>query len=206
MQIDRLKPLVGFDHAFDCLDLIGEWKHLGNLGKSAHSHPSHPICLVVMDALFGHLEANDYLKSIHAKAIDTGGEMVSCIEVEEAVLKALGDQHPELYAVAFAVPHTLLQEAVGLAMVMPSKTRPDLAELHHALAPLLPPFKWPADERIFEAKLNHDCMMDASIPIPCQPAGHNQERWARYCMRGNKDESKFSLVYKSIISSAKQRA
>eukprot|EP00967_Tisochrysis_lutea_P056048 scaffold70699_cov15-Tisochrysis_lutea.AAC.1 len=62
------------------------------------------------------------------------------------------------------------------------------------------------DERIFEAKLNHDCMMDASIPIPCQPAGHNQERWARYCMRGNKDESKFSLVYKSIISSAKQRA
>ncbi len=91
----------------------------------------------------GYMDADGYLyiTGRAKEVINRGGEIISPIEVEEAI-----NGHPLVAAcVAFSAKHSLLQEVVGLVMVpYPNKPRLDLPALHKYLGDgrLAAP-KWP---------------------------------------------------------------
>ena len=73
-------------------------------------------------------------------SINRGGEIISPMEVEEGVLS-----HPDVEAcAAFSASHEVLQEVVGIVLVMaPGRPRLDLASLHEHLGDRLAAPKWP---------------------------------------------------------------
>ncbi|RCI12923.1 hypothetical protein L249_0584 [Ophiocordyceps polyrhachis-furcata BCC 54312] len=83
------------------------------------------------------------------EVINRGGELVSPLEVENAILAAAASFDSPLYgrvsqALAFSVSHKLLQEAVAVVLVTPPHVaRVDLRLLHRALRPRLQRAKWP---------------------------------------------------------------
>ncbi|KAL3450327.1 hypothetical protein BJX65DRAFT_315869 [Aspergillus insuetus] len=84
------------------------------------------------------------------EVINRGGEIISPIEVENAILSAARDPDSILYGrvsetLAFSAPHDVLQEVVGAVIVTaPGYTRPDLRQVHEALGERLHQPKWPA--------------------------------------------------------------
>jgi acyl carrier protein len=84
------------------------------------------------------------------EVINRGGEIISPIEVENAILSAARDPDSILYGrisetLAFSAPHDVLQEVVGAVIVtVPGCTRPDLRQVHEALGERLHQPKWPA--------------------------------------------------------------
>ncbi|KIN03273.1 hypothetical protein OIDMADRAFT_40858 [Oidiodendron maius Zn] len=90
-----------------------------------------------------------YLTGRGKEIINRGGEIISPFEVEEAITIASQDVKSSLFqrvrqVMAFSVPHELLQEAVGVALVTSStKPRPDIRELNAALTPVLHASKLP---------------------------------------------------------------
>jgi hypothetical protein len=76
------------------------------------------------------------------EVINRGGEIISPIEVEEVFMK-----HPAIAAAAaFVVPHSTLQEAVGLMIVVkPGCMRPSKAQLQEWGRVHLGPPKWPVN-------------------------------------------------------------
>ena len=90
----------------------------------------------------GHLDADGYLfiTGRSKEVINRGGEIISPVEVEEALAT-----HPAVAAVAaFSAPHAQLQEVVGILLVTrPGHTRLCLRDLHSHAAASLHPFKWP---------------------------------------------------------------
>ncbi|KAL4911733.1 hypothetical protein BDW62DRAFT_217121 [Aspergillus aurantiobrunneus] len=99
----------------------------------------------------GHLDNDGYLfiTGRSKEVINRGGEIISPIEVENAILSAARDPASILYGrvtetLAFSTPHDVLQEAVAAVIVTPpGRTRPDLRQLHEALAERLHQPKWP---------------------------------------------------------------
>jgi acyl-CoA synthetase (AMP-forming)/AMP-acid ligase II/acetyltransferase-like isoleucine patch superfamily enzyme/acyl carrier protein len=100
----------------------------------------------------GHLDADNYLyiTGRSKEVINRGGEIISPVEVENAVLTSAKDPESPLYGrvtetLAFSVPDEVLQEVVGVVIVTPlGFTRPDLRQIHEALQPIIHQPKWPA--------------------------------------------------------------
>ncbi|KAJ3400237.1 hypothetical protein HDU80_007139 [Chytriomyces hyalinus] len=90
----------------------------------------------------GHLDEEGYLfiTGRSKEVINRGGEIISPVEIEDAVL-----MHPKVQnAAAFSVPHQVLQETVGVILVSrDDNCRVGLKELHRFLADKLHPTKWP---------------------------------------------------------------
>ncbi|KAL4904485.1 hypothetical protein BDW74DRAFT_168483 [Aspergillus multicolor] len=100
----------------------------------------------------GHQDDEGYLfiTGRSKEVVNRGGEIISPIEVESGILSAARDPSSALYGrisetLAFSTPHDVLQEVVGAVIVTPpGKARPDLRQLHEALAERLLQPKWPA--------------------------------------------------------------
>ncbi|KAJ5959588.1 AMP-dependent synthetase/ligase [Penicillium vulpinum] len=100
----------------------------------------------------GHLDADKYLyiTGRSKEVINRGGEIISPVEVENAVLTTAKDPESPLYGritetLAFSVPDEVLQEVVGVVIVTPPGiTKPDLRQIHEALQPIIHQPKWPA--------------------------------------------------------------
>lgn len=91
----------------------------------------------------GYMDSDGYIfiTGRSKEVINRGGEIISPMEVEEAVIT-----HPDVQAcAAISVAHAVLQEVVGLVLVMkPGRPRLDLPRLHEYLGDgRLAAAKWP---------------------------------------------------------------
>ncbi|KAF3480824.1 uncharacterized protein GIQ15_06171 [Arthroderma uncinatum] len=90
-----------------------------------------------------------YITGRSKEVINRGGEIISPLEVEDAIISAAQDPSSILFgrvteALAFSTPHDVLQEAVGAVIVTPAGCkRPDLRQIHEALKDRLDQPKWP---------------------------------------------------------------
>lgn len=88
----------------------------------------------------GYMDADGYLyiTGRSKEVINRGGEIISPLEVEEAV-----NGHANVkQAIAFSAKHSILQEVVGIVLVTQGP-RPDLVALHEYLQGRLAAPKWP---------------------------------------------------------------
>ena len=108
------------DESTDCF-LPGGWFNTGDLGYMDED---------------GYL----YITGRSKEVINRGGEIISPLEVEEAV-----NSHPDVnQSVAFSTKHGVLQEVVGIVLVMNTGCpRLDLPSLHQYLGQRLAAPKWP---------------------------------------------------------------
>lgn len=81
-----------------------------------------------------------YITGRSKEVINRGGEIISPMEVEEAIVS-----HPDISTCcAFSAPHAVLQEVVGIVVVMAAdRPRLDLPALHEYLGERLAAPKWP---------------------------------------------------------------
>lgn len=100
----------------------------------------------------GYLDAEGYLfvTGRSKEVINRGGELISPFEVEEAVIIAASREDSPLFgrasaALAFSMPHDVLQEVVGVVLVTPpGAMRADIKTIHQAVKDSLSQVKWPA--------------------------------------------------------------
>lgn len=99
----------------------------------------------------GYLDEDGYLyvTGRSKEVVNRGGELISPLEVEEAIMIAASRPESQIYgriteAMVFSAPHEVLQEVIGVVLVTPmDKPRPDIRQLHEALRSSLHQPKWP---------------------------------------------------------------
>lgn len=99
----------------------------------------------------GYLDEDGYLyvTGRSKEVVNRGGELISPLEVEEAIMIAASRPESQVYgriteAMVFSVPHEILQEVLGVVLVTPvDKPKPDIRQLHEALRSSLDQPKWP---------------------------------------------------------------
>lgn len=99
----------------------------------------------------GYLDADGflYVTGRSKEVINRGGELISPFEVEEALIIAAGRPDSPLYgrvsaALAFSMPHDVLQEVVGAVLVTPpGARRADIKTVQDAVKDSLSQVKWP---------------------------------------------------------------
>lgn len=99
----------------------------------------------------GFLDEDGYLfvTGRSKEVINRGGELISPSEIEEAIMAAAQEPGSPIYnrvseALAFSIPHGVLQEAVGLVIVTAcDMPRVDLRQIQHAVKSSLDSTKWP---------------------------------------------------------------
>ncbi|KAJ3148312.1 hypothetical protein HDU86_007494 [Geranomyces michiganensis] len=90
-----------------------------------------------------------YITGRSKEVINRGGELISPFEIEEAIVTAAKKPGSAIFgkvsqALAFSVPHDVLQEVVGLVLVTPEgSTRADLRQVQDAVSSSLQQVKWP---------------------------------------------------------------
>ncbi|EFR05287.1 hypothetical protein MGYG_08298 [Nannizzia gypsea CBS 118893] len=91
-----------------------------------------------------------YITGRSKEVINRGGEIISPLEVEDAIISASKDPSSAIFGrvaetMAFSTPHDVLQEVVGAVIVTPAGCkRPDLRQIHEALKDRLDQPKRPA--------------------------------------------------------------
>ena len=99
----------------------------------------------------GYLDEDGYLyvTGRSKEVVNRGGELISPLEVEEAIMIAASRSETPIYgrvteAMVFSAPHEVLQEVLGVVLVTPKdKPKPDIRQLHEALRSSLHQTKWP---------------------------------------------------------------
>jgi acyl carrier protein len=99
----------------------------------------------------GYIDPGGYLfiTGRSKEVINRGGELISPFEVENAIMVAARDPASPIHGrvsqvLAFAVPHSVLQEVVGVVLVTrQGERRVDIRHLNHALQSSLQQVKWP---------------------------------------------------------------
>ncbi|KAI9149614.1 putative NRPS-like protein biosynthetic cluster [Paramyrothecium foliicola] len=90
-----------------------------------------------------------YITGRSKEVINRGGELISPFEVENAIINAAKSGETSIsgkvdQALAFSVPHDVLQEVVAVVLVTPpGEYRIDLGTLHEAIRNSLQQAKWP---------------------------------------------------------------
>ncbi|KAM0255161.1 hypothetical protein ACHAQJ_006004 [Trichoderma viride] len=135
-----------------------------------------------------------YITGRSKEVINRGGELISPFEVENAIMRSSMSPESPLYgrvlqALAFSVPHDVLQEVVAVALVTPANVpRVDLKTLQAALRSSLQQVKWPVlitymndlpkkNNKVLRIKLGQRC----GIPELTDDTPYLNRHWQAIC-------------------------
>ncbi|RFU73963.1 peroxisomal-coenzyme a synthetase [Trichoderma arundinaceum] len=135
-----------------------------------------------------------YITGRSKEVINRGGELISPFEVENAIMRSSMSLESPLYgriaqALAFSVPHDILQEVVAVVLVTPNgMPRVDLKTLQTALRSSLQQVKWPVlitymddlpkkNNKVLRIKLGQRC----GIPELTDDTPYLSRHWQGTC-------------------------
>ncbi|KAK1256469.1 hypothetical protein MKX07_008728 [Trichoderma sp. CBMAI-0711] len=135
-----------------------------------------------------------YITGRSKEVINRGGELISPFEVENAIMRSSMSPESPLYgrvaqALAFSVPHDVLQEVVAVVLVTPTNApRVDLKTLQNALRSSLQQVKWPVlvtymddlpkkNNKVLRIKLGQRC----GVPELTDDTPYLSRHWQAIC-------------------------